>query len=1034
MGLGKSLSIVSLVASTIGTARKFEIKPLKEVHAPSKSKSSSTSTSTSDHEDEPESSSSAVDASHFQGAVFGMPDMTAKTARQQQSDAKRKADRAIEAHARRSRIKVRSRATLIVCPLTTVSNWEDQFMEHWAGPVTVCAGGQGKEGVQMKKNGRTKLSVPKLEPDSSDESDSDGSSSSDDDDSHVLRVYVYHGNARNLDCEYLADFDVVITTFSTLATEFSKQSRTAEGANTSGTSTPSNGRTNDDDDSDGVTEVDANGAAIPSEIDIEAKELEKATNKKRKRGKGAVTNLGVPNETEITSPLQQIEWFRVVLDEAHFIKDANTVASRASCYLEAQRRICLTGTPIQNKLDDLWALIKFIRLEPFDDKSVWSEYVSAPAKYGDSIGVARLQVIMRHITLRRTKETKLASGKTLLDLPPRKDEIVYLEFDEKEKAIYDKHHVQSKADFQNMVSEGVDGKISNSNYVNILQSILRLRQICDHYLLLNDKSAPDDDLDSGELLDYEDAVAAINVHGINQRRAAAVMVFFKEEDMCVCSECDLDLSCLAAGPTPDADDGAAKPAVKKGRGKKKVPQAVLTKCQHLYCLACFKSSIYAAWPKAIGGVGRSCSKCASGLRLATDCVEIIPPGSSEAVSSSDFAARAKSAKKKQPRSRREDTGELVYSTKIRHLIKDLLAYSALNPHSANFGGNLPSAQAGGPIFTGGDGAQEAKIEELAVSEPAAEQPLPPTTSDHEMDDIKPRVDEVGSGVGDMEREMDDVKPSLNGAESPSASAAAMSADDAFDGASKPALPVDPMSEFADLTGAGEAVEEVDPFVDLEEPYASDVRSGKPIKTIVFSQWTSMLDRIEDALADTGIKYDRLDGTMKRDDRTRAMERLKKDPTCEVLLVSLRAGGVGLNLTVANRVYLIDPFWNPAVENQAVDRIHRLGQVRPVIATKYISQLLHLLIASSAVPLRSMLIFPLAVSLSVAGSMEEKMLAIQRKKEQLASMSLSQTMSKKELHEQRMEDLSVSQTQSHPVRSYQADTLWPSSSLPQTLFS
>ena len=67
-------------------------------------------------------------------------------------------------------------------------------------------------------------------------------------------------------------------------------------------------------------------------------------------------------------------------------------------------------------------------------------------------------------------------------------------------------------------------------------------------------------------------------------------------------------------------------------------------------------------------------------------------------------------------------------------------------------------------------------------------------------------------------------------------------------------------------------------------------------------------------------------------------------------------------------------------------------------------------------------------------MEEKMLAIQRKKEELASMSLSQTMSKKELHEQRMEDLSVSQTQSHPVRSYQADTLWPSSSLPQTLFS
>ena len=96
-------------------------------------------------------------------------------------------------------------------------------------------------------------------------------------------------------------------------------------------------------------------------------------------------------------------------------------------------------------------------------------------------------------------------------------------------------------------------------------------------------------------------------------------------------------------------------------------------------------------------------------------------------------------------------------------------------------------------------------------------------------------------------------------------------------------------------------------------------------------------RIEDALETAGIRYDRLDGTMKRDDRTRAMEALKYDPGCEVLLVSLKAGGVGLNLTAAQRVYLMDPYWyffskycyylylttfsrNPAVENQAVDRI------------------------------------------------------------------------------------------------------------------
>lgn len=70
----------------------------------------------------------------------------------------------------------------------------------------------------------------------------------------------------------------------------------------------------------------------------------------------------------------------------------------------------------------------------------------------------------------------------------------------------------------------------------------------------------------------------------------------------------------------------------------------------------------------------------------------------------------------------------------------------------------------------------------------------------------------------------------------------------------------------------------------------------------------ILCRIEDALEAAGIRYDRLDGTMKRDDRTRAMEALKHDPGCEVLLVSLKAGGVGLNLTAAQRVYLMDPYW------------------------------------------------------------------------------------------------------------------------------
>ncbi len=70
----------------------------------------------------------------------------------------------------------------------------------------------------------------------------------------------------------------------------------------------------------------------------------------------------------------------------------------------------------------------------------------------------------------------------------------------------------------------------------------------------------------------------------------------------------------------------------------------------------------------------------------------------------------------------------------------------------------------------------------------------------------------------------------------------------------------------------------------------------------------MLDRVEEALDGARIRYDRLDGPMKREDRSRALDALKSDPGCEVLLVSLKAGGVGLNLTAAQRVYLMDPYW------------------------------------------------------------------------------------------------------------------------------
>jgi SNF2 family DNA or RNA helicase len=107
------------------------------------------------------------------------------------------------------------------------------------------------------------------------------------------------------------------------------------------------------------------------------------------------------------------------------------------------------------------------------------------------------------------------------------------------------------------------------------------------------------------------------------------------------------------------------------------------------------------------------------------------------------------------------------------------------------------------------------------------------------------------------------------------------------------------------------------------------------KALVFSQWTEMLDRIEPALRGAGLPFVRLDGSTR--DRGAVVERFQAADGPPVFLISLKAGGVGLNLTAADHVYLVDPWWNPAVEDQAADRAHRIGQDRPVMVYRLVAQ-------------------------------------------------------------------------------------------------
>ena len=130
------------------------------------------------------------------------------------------------------------------------------------------------------------------------------------------------------------------------------------------------------------------------------------------------------------------------------------------------------------------------------------------------------------------------------------------------------------------------------------------------------------------------------------------------------------------------------------------------------------------------------------------------------------------------------------------------------------------------------------------------------------------------------------------------------------------------------------------------------------KALVFSQWTALLDRVEPHLQAAGINYLRLDGRTRR--RDEVVRRFQDDTGPPVMLISLRAGGTGINLTAADHIFLLDPWWNPAVEDQAADRAHRIGQTRPV--------LVHRLVARDTV--------------------EDRILALQQHKRSLADVALA----------------------------------------------
>ncbi|KAM3190506.1 hypothetical protein ACQJBY_068533 [Aegilops geniculata] len=450
-----------------------------------------------------------------------------------------------------------------------------------------------------------------------------------------LSVLVYHGGARTKDPSELAKYDVVVTTYTIVANEVPKQ--------------------NADDDQD-----QKNG----EESSVGNKRKPPSKSKKRKKKlKDSDIDLD-------SGPVARVRWFRVVLDEAQTIKNFRTQVAKGCCGLRAKRRWCLSGTPIQNSIDELYSYFRFLKYDPYSTYSSFCTMIKHPIARNAVHGYKKLQTVLRIVLLRRTKETTI-NGKPIINLPPKTIKLQKVDFTKEERAFYLTLEERSRQQF---------------------------------------KDTPED--------------------------------------------------------------------------------AVVAMCGHIFCYQC----IYE--------------------RITTD--ENMCPV---------------------PNCRNTLSTESVFSS-----------------------GTL----------------------KICISGKTSTHAIASSSADDELSSIS-----QSSYIS-----------------------------------SKIQATVDILNSIINMHALTDS-----------DTIESNPNRVSPVKAIVFSQWTGMLDLLEFSLNSNLIQYRRLDGTMSLNSRDKAVKDFNTDPEVRVMIMSLKAGNLGLNMVAACHVILLDLWWNPYAEDQAIDRAHRIGQTRPVTVSR-----------------------------------------------------------------------------------------------------
>jgi SNF2 family DNA or RNA helicase len=550
-----------------------------------------------------------------------------------------------------------------------------------------------------------------------------------------------------------------------------------------------------------------------------------------------------------------VHWYRVMLDEAHTIKNRNAKMTKACYEIQAHYRWCLTGTPMQNNLDELQSLIRFLRIQPYCDMPNWKDAITGPMKNGrGNLAMKRLQIFLKAFMKRRTKDVLKKEGalnfggkskngeekKGAFQIVGRNIETVIGEFTAKERSFYDRLNDRAESRLKEMMGG------EKRDYIGALVLLLRLRQACNHPSLTKSNMKEDKDaLTTGQKSGPQS--------GLQTPRKAA-----KEDDAD-------DLADLLGGLTVETK--RCDVCQTKLHSDNTVPGAI------------------------------RCNECETDLNAS------VKKSKKHKKSHKHKHKDGKKEKHQPADSEDEDAPKLPKASRQRRVVVD----------------SDDEDEAGGEWLVGEDEQGATKLGKAGGTDDENAEGGGDTLASvdsHASGSSDEDEDTAGSFIvhdTDSEEEGPVVRKAKSKKLSKSAKVIGLDSD------AEDSSEADSDSSTEDDSEEDSGSEESD-----IEYNASDLTPSTKIrqlltileketpdhKVIVFSQFTSMLDLIEPFLRRGGFNFTRYDGKMRNDHREASLAKLRNDKRCRVLICSLKCGSLGLNLTAASRVVIMEPFWNP----------------------------------------------------------------------------------------------------------------------------